>query len=457
MSILTPSGLETADYQAAGAVAIVNSNAQKLNDKLGIAFTANDGEVTFESQHNDTTPVLHIKNSGGTKLFEVLADGTVFPTLAPPEIVHEATQEDATYTDIADIANKEFFEFKPILSLSTDASVDLDQDIREMTIQGTEYALNGHTWYHSKAVLSSATNAGVGTITFARTSDKILTVTGSTTNPDFTGLQSGQECIIIGDITTTSKADFYGNTRNITESTKTLLTVDSVSTNAITFIEDLPTNIDVLGASLTILPSVHITNDQTIKDGQIIHYKHVILDDNVVVSSMGCAAFENCVFSGSDLALRNLGKVDFIGHENTIVACVEGILNDGGSLDGHITITFGDIVNTATHCQRYGLYNKNNGRAMLDKYRCSFTMYGLLNEASCVDADNSELIHTYKDAIWNRCNGTAYIRSGWANTSWFQGVYTQRRSVSFVYNFTGGYNNDSSSESVSANDYNLVS
>lgn len=109
---------------------------------------------------------------------------------------------------------------------------------------GDTRSLAGHSFVHGQTInYAGKTNGGSGTTTLARggVGNVTLTVTGSTTNPSFTGWVSGDKAWVID-----------------TSGTAAEYTVSSVSANTITFTTGLPV-VAGNGASVTLLPNRKIT------------------------------------------------------------------------------------------------------------------------------------------------------------------------------------------------------
>lgn len=79
MSILTPSGLETADYGSDGWNAIYTDNFEKINKRLGQAMTADPTEDVeiVGTTNDDTKKALQIKNSDDDEIISARNDKKV--------------------------------------------------------------------------------------------------------------------------------------------------------------------------------------------------------------------------------------------------------------------------------------------------------------------------------------------------------------------------------------------
>lgn len=370
-----------------------------------------------------------------------------------PEIVHPLSQIEATYNSISDVKNKIFFEYQPIVELTENTSLDL-ANINELTITGDTFPLAGHTWFFGLSVLSTKTGVGNGIVTLTRTTNKKLTVTCSISNPDFSGLSG--KCFLVANITTTPMVDFFGNFRDITSASGYELTVDSVSGNEITFIEDLPNTFDVLGGSLTIIPNLHITNTMIInKEIKKIKFIGLCFDEGIINQNNN-VFFENCAFyntTGNCITNVN-GNITFEEKENTVCLYEEGILNKHSSkIFGYLNIVFQPIFAIYTQSEKYGIWSLD--QSLIDcVFTLSFSGYGILNENSTLKCQNSTFLYTYTDSVWSRVNAPAYLQGCFSNTTWFQKFYSHRTSDVFVFNASVPNVAEYNSTKITANEYN---
>lgn len=337
MSILSPSGMETANYRAAGAVAIVNSNTQKLNTYLGKMMTATNAEITIESEHSDTTPVFHIKNSSGTKLFEILADGTIIGG-ALSNLIFASSQP--SYTSLDDVRNKIFFgAYTPQIYYTSDiTSLDLTDIYTDIELIGDTRPQAGYTWVYCASGtegfiphLSTAAGVGVGAVTLA-SSGRDITVTCSTTNPDFSFLTAGDK---IASCNTSKAIAIY--------------TVASASANIITLTENAPT-INAYGCSITLIPNKNITVDLALTNRDArVNFRGFNFNSNYT-SQLGLYidgkyGFQNCCFqtttSNDTVSCYYNADIIFTGYENTIFGNASALVSNGGKLVGAITLVGG--------------------------------------------------------------------------------------------------------------------
>lgn len=335
MTILSPSGMETANYRAAGAVAIVNSNTQKLNTYLGKMMTAADAEVTVESANNDTTPVFHVKNSDGTKLFEILANGTTYPKFYP-QIIYATSQAEIDFTSLDSLRNKLFLgPYRPrvIYSAGTFTSLDLSNIISDFEIVGETRSHAGlcYPFYSLASTViphwSTKSNVGVGRIALSN-SGNYITVDCDVTDPDFTGWGAGDKLIICD-----------------TSKNLTVAEIVSVSGNAIELTTTAPT-VNGYGAAIVFVPNRILDLDLAITN---LDYKIKFTgfkfesdySSQIGLYVNGKCKFENCLItstSSDTFSSYYNADIEFVGHENTIIGGTgAALVANGGNYSGAIT------------------------------------------------------------------------------------------------------------------------
>lgn len=295
MTILSPSTLETSNYGTAGWNAINSSNLQKIN--------------------------------------------AIWDNIQS-EIKWAATQEEITYTDIADVKNKVIFgPYIPKVSFAagTYTTLDLDNIFTDVELIGDERPHAGLTYMHCASATtivphwSTILNAGVGVVTLSSTGDDI-TIACGTTNPDFSDWVAGDKLIICN----TSK--------NVA-----VYEIKSVSTNTITLTTAAPT-INGYGASVTFVPNRIIDIDLYL-DPQYgrVKFAGFKFESNYAAQTGliidGKCGFKHCVITSTSAdtvgAFYN-ADVLFEGHENTIIGGAgAAYVANGGKHVGPMTLIYG--------------------------------------------------------------------------------------------------------------------
>lgn len=312
------------------------------------------------------------------------------PSGRPGPVVSASSQVDVTYTTLSSAAGKLFTGYKPIVTYEAGShTIDLSNIIDKITIQGDTRGLAGLSYMHGSTVVSTATGAGVGTITLSSSGNDV-TVACSTTNPDFSTLLAGDKLLICN----TSKV--------IAE-----YEIASVSGNTITLTTSAPT-INSKAACITIVPNRTISTALSIDHENRITFQGFKFTSVSTIS--GKAEFKNCVWDNiaTNAILVNGGDVLFTNAENTIVRATDIGLNvlKGGKVDGKINVnkattgieisenSTGNLsycrANNTTTC-----YSARKNSHVNFQYSCAFTSTnGFYTRHATVNCD-----HTVVDTL----------------------------------------------------------
>lgn len=254
----------------------------------------------------------------------------------PPNFKWAYVQADAQYTSLDQVKNiKVFGGYKPQIFYTADiTSLDLTDLYTDVDLIGDTRPQAGYTWVHCANAtagfiphLSTAAGVGVGAVTLA-SSGRDITVTCSTTNPDFSFLVAGDKIATCN----TSKAI-------------AIYTVASASANVITLTENAPT-INAYGCSVTLIPNKNITVDLALTNRDArINFRGFNFNSNYTAQIGlyidGKCGFRNTCFqtatSSDTVSSYYNADIVFTGYENTILGVNAALVANGGIINGPIT------------------------------------------------------------------------------------------------------------------------
>lgn len=263
--------------------------------------------------------------------------------------------------------------------------------------------VSGHTWcnYWSTGgspasklnILATFAGAGSGYATLSN-STGVITVTATTTNPNFTDAGVTTSDLIYW-------CDESGNV-NLTHYSPT-----DVTNNVIT-LDLAPTGSWGFGSALCIAPNVKITNTSntlTVASNQVIYFKGLHLY-NMTITVYGKAYFENCLFETVyPLTVTDKGKIYFVGYNNTIFNTTLGsavrILRRA-EMEGQITI-LKTSYSDPSKFKLAAIQAHTGGKVSSTNSRSLWTAFGIVSEDGAeIIADEYVAIKTYRDGLVSR-------------------------------------------------------
>lgn len=264
---------------------------------------------------------------------------TFFPrqSSGSSRLVVPGSQHLATYLDISEVRNKIFFDYNPIYQLPIgETEIDLDGIISPITVRGDVRPLAGHTWWHGLPITSAKAGAGAGTTTLSNTANpKQIQISCSTAAIDLTGWVAGSKAIIC------SKTGSVG-----------LFTINGFTGDTVTFDldgDDVP-EVDGLGAFITLVPNVSITNSVNILSTYPnIGFQGIYFQSTSSLNVLGKSTLENCCFFGcaEPVKVSKSGLLIFIEKENSIIQSQNGIHS---ILNGFVSADYVSIAKSSNVC-----------------------------------------------------------------------------------------------------------
>lgn len=271
----------------------------QLGVKSSRASLVQVNSISFSGNDEDTSP--SVVSEDGVSLVTT-ASGVLYQNIVDGYSVIQ----DALDSLISSVLKSVIIDFD---AGDYNESLDLSKLTGEVVLRGDNRNIVGFSYVDNVTIQSDASGAGVGTCQLAN-SGSTITVTGSTTNPDFSTLG-----LVSGD-----KINVMDNSGVVTERE-----ISSVSSNVITITTTAPT-VGSNSSAVIILPNRKIQQkvfhdaNKSLK----VKFKGFILEDCVEVAESCVMLIENCVIKNittiaSCLICKNNATVEFEGKENSII------------------------------------------------------------------------------------------------------------------------------------------